>query len=337
MEQAGGRRVGRERAGRVPHHVERGRDHRGVANGEGLGDELEAAVRVLAPGVFHRRPRRRGHDARRDRGRRLRRREGVGARADEPVRRHPRERVLAQPGLEPRDRARLLIPKRSPAARPAGRRRSTQTRGDEAAFRKSGLSHLLAVSGTHLVFAVLGVLRGLHAVLRRLERLAVRWEVQRLAAPIGLVLAPLYADFSGGSGSAWRAAFMLLGVLGGRALGRQVFSSRVVALSLGLGWLSDGLVVLNPSFLLSLAATLGLLLAGQSASRQHGASAAELSEPRRVDAGKSSARSMPPPSPASPRVCRACRSCVSQGSAWPAWRRTCWRGRSVKSWRCRCV
>jgi len=157
---------------------------------------------------------------------------------------------------------------------------------DEAAFRKSGLSHLLAVSGTHLVFAVLGVLRGLHALLRRLERLAVRWDVQRLAAPIGLVLAPLYADFSGGSGSAWRAAFMLLGVLGGRALGRQAFSSRVIALSLGLGWLSDGLVVFDPSFLLSLAATLGLLLAGQSASRQHGASAAELSEPRRVDAGK---------------------------------------------------
>ncbi|MEO8184905.1 MAG: ComEC/Rec2 family competence protein, partial [Deltaproteobacteria bacterium] len=89
-----------------------------------------------------------------------------------------------------------------------------------------------------------------------------------------------------GSGSAWRAAFMLLAVLGGRALGRQAFSGRVIALSLGLGWLSDGLVVFDPSFLLSLAATLGLLLAGRSASRQHGASAAELSEPRRVDAGK---------------------------------------------------
>jgi competence protein ComEC len=158
--------------------------------------------------------------------------------------------------------------------------------GDEAAFRKSGLSHLLAVSGTHLVFAVLGVLRGLEALLRRWSWLAVRWDVRRGAALIGLVVAPLYADFSGGSGSAWRAAFMLLGVLGARALGRHVFSSRVIALSLALGWLGDGLVVFDPSFLLSLAATLGLLLAGENVTRQHGTSAAELSEPRRVDLGK---------------------------------------------------
>jgi competence protein ComEC len=161
---------------------------------------------------------------------------------------------------------------------------------DDAAFRKSGLSHLLAVSGTHLVFAVLGVLRGLEALLRRWSRLAVRWDVRRLAALIGLALAPLYADFSGGSGSAWRAAFMLLAVLGARALGRHAFSSRVIALSLALGWLGDGLVVFDPSFLLSLAATLGLLLVGEITTRQHGTSAAELAEPRRVELGKLLAR-----------------------------------------------
>jgi competence protein ComEC len=153
---------------------------------------------------------------------------------------------------------------------------------DEAAFRRSGLSHLLAVSGTHLVFAVLGVLRALDALLRRWPWLAVRWDARRLAALIGLPLAPLYADFAGGSGSAWRAAFMLLGVLGGRALGRHVPASRVLALSLGLGWLCDGLVVFDPSFLLSLAATIGLLLAGESVS-QHGPSAVELAKPRRVE------------------------------------------------------
>jgi competence protein ComEC len=153
---------------------------------------------------------------------------------------------------------------------------------DEAAFRRSGLAHLLAVSGTHLVFAVLGVLRALNALLRRWPWLAVRWDVRRFSAAIGLLLAPLYADFSGGSGSAWRAAFMLLGVLGGRALGRHVQPSRVLALSLALGWLSDGLVVFDPSFLLSLAATIGLLLAGAGGS-PHGPGAAELGRPRRVE------------------------------------------------------
>jgi competence protein ComEC len=154
--------------------------------------------------------------------------------------------------------------------------------GDDAAFRRSGLAHLLAVSGTHLVFAVLGVLRAIEALLRRWPWLAVRWDVRRLAALTGLLLAPLYADFSGGSGSAWRAAFMLLGVLGGRALGRHVQASRVLALSLGLGWLGDGLVVFDPSFLLSLAATIGLLLAGERVCQQ-GRSAAELAKPRRVE------------------------------------------------------
>jgi competence protein ComEC len=157
---------------------------------------------------------------------------------------------------------------------------------DEDAFRRSGLAHLLAVSGTHLVFAVLGVLGALDALLRRWPALAMRGDVRRLGAAVGLVLAPLYADFSGGSGSAWRAAFMLLGVLGARVLGRHVFGSRVLGLSLGLGWACDGLVVFDPSFLLSLAATSGLLLAGGQVARRAGASAAELSElsePRRVE------------------------------------------------------
>lgn len=154
---------------------------------------------------------------------------------------------------------------------------------DEEAFRRSGLAHLLAVSGTHLVFAVLGVLGALDALLRRWPALALRGDVRRLGAAAGLVLAPLYADFSGGSGSAWRAAFMLLGVLGARVLGRHVFGSRVLGLSLGLGWACDGLVVFDPSFLLSLAATSGLLLAGGQVARRAGTSAAELSEPRRVE------------------------------------------------------
>src|SRR5690606_41311986 len=37
---------------------------------------------------------------------------------------------------------------------------------DRRAFEQSGLSHLLAVSGTHLVFAVLALVRALEAVLR---------------------------------------------------------------------------------------------------------------------------------------------------------------------------
>lgn len=133
---------------------------------------------------------------------------------------------------------------------------------DTLAFQRSGLSHLLAVSGTHLIFAVLSLVRVLQALLLRFEALSARWDVQRYAAALGLGLAPAYADFAGGSGSAWRAAWMLVAVLGARALGRHVYPSRILSASLALGWLDDGLVVFDPSFLLSLAATTGLICVG---------------------------------------------------------------------------
>src|SRR5690606_5902647 len=73
--------------------------------------------------------------------------------------------------------------------------------GDQAAFQRSGLSHLLAVSGTHLILAVLALLRGVEALARRVPSLSSRLDVRRPTALLGCCLAPLYADFAGGSGS----------------------------------------------------------------------------------------------------------------------------------------
>lgn len=134
---------------------------------------------------------------------------------------------------------------------------------DGTAFRASGLAHLLAVSGTHLVFAVLGLVRALAFVLVRVEALAARRDVGRFAALVGAVLAPLYADFAGGSGSAWRAAWMLSIGLGARAVGRRPIAVRSFALSIAVGVVCDPLVALDVSFVLSAAATAGLLCLGQ--------------------------------------------------------------------------
>ncbi|HET9958720.1 MAG TPA: DNA internalization-related competence protein ComEC/Rec2 [Polyangiaceae bacterium] len=131
--------------------------------------------------------------------------------------------------------------------------------GDALAFRKSGLSHMLAVSGTHLVFAVVSIVNALRALLVRVRALSERCDVGRLAHAIGIALALGYADFAGGSGSAERAAWMLSAAFAARALGRPVQTSRSLALSLGVGWLLDPLVSFDLSFLLSAAATVGLL------------------------------------------------------------------------------
>jgi competence protein ComEC len=135
---------------------------------------------------------------------------------------------------------------------------------DDAAFRKSGLSHMLAVSGTHLVFAVVALVGMLRALLVRVEALAARTDVARLASLVGIPLALVYADFAGGSGSAWRAAFMLTVVFLARAAGRASHPGRALALSLALGALLDPLVAFDISFLLSAAATSGLLALGPS-------------------------------------------------------------------------
>ncbi len=129
----------------------------------------------------------------------------------------------------------------------------------DEAFRVTGLSHLLAVSGTHLVIAVLGLCAALHAVLVRVGTLAARCDVGRIAAISAVPLSWLYADFAGGGGSVLRAAAMVTAASLARALGRRPSPARCFAASLVAGSLVDPLALLDLSFSLSAAATLGLL------------------------------------------------------------------------------
>jgi competence protein ComEC len=133
---------------------------------------------------------------------------------------------------------------------------------DGEAFRRSGLAHLLAVSGTHLVLVVLGLVAGLRAVLVRIPPLAGRLDAGRISAAIGVAIAFLYADFAGGSGSAMRAAWMVSALLGARALGRRGSAPRALGLSAIAMAALDPLVAFDLSFLLSIAATAGLFTLG---------------------------------------------------------------------------
>lgn len=170
----------------------------------------------------------------------------IGALVDR-ARAHVRARIDATYGAEVGPMARALVIGESDLD-PA----------DDAAFRASGLSHLLAVSGMHLVLVVFGAVKLLRAILARTP-LARRWDVGRLAAMIGVPLTWLYADFSGGSGSAVRAAWMLTVHLVLRALGRQRDGWRALAISVGAFAIVDPLAAYDPSFVLSAAATFGLL------------------------------------------------------------------------------
>lgn len=135
---------------------------------------------------------------------------------------------------------------------------------DAEAFARSGLLHVLAVSGTHLVLAILSLVRAARAILVRIEPWARRWDVARLSAAAGACGSLFYADFAGGSGSAWRAAWMLCALLGARALGLRLGGASACGISLLVGSLFDPLVGFDLSFLLSALATLGLIGWGQA-------------------------------------------------------------------------
>ena len=131
--------------------------------------------------------------------------------------------------------------------------------GDDAAFRVTGLSHLLAVSGTHLVIVVLGFTAALRALLLRVPAFAERTHVDRWVAILGIPVAWVYADFAGGGGSVIRAAAMLTAAMLARALGRRASSGRTFAFALAFGAVVDPLAIFDVSFTLSAGATLGLL------------------------------------------------------------------------------
>lgn len=205
---------------------------------DGLGDarvESARAATVLSGGVFF--------------AERLSRAPSLLSSID-AARNHVRRRIAATfaPDLAPMARA-LVLGENDLVAE------------DDEAFRTSGLSHLLAVSGAHLVIVVLSAVAFLRHVLLR-SRWACACDVGRVACAVGIPLSWAYAAFAGASGSAVRAAWMLSAGLLARAMGRRGDARRALSLSVVAQALVDPLVAFDVSFMLSAAATAGLLVLG---------------------------------------------------------------------------
>jgi competence protein ComEC len=130
---------------------------------------------------------------------------------------------------------------------------------DDQSFRASGLSHLLAVSGMHLVLVLAVVVRTMEGALARFDLLAARLDVGRVAAAAGVPAAWMYAEFAGAGGSTLRAAWMATAALLARALGKRTNAVRSFGISVGAMALADPLVSFDLSFALSAGATAGLL------------------------------------------------------------------------------
>jgi competence protein ComEC len=100
---------------------------------------------------------------------------------------------------------------------------------DAEAMRRSGLAHLLSVSGLHIT-AVVGAAMLLTLKLLALsERLALRWNLMLVAAGIGALSGIGYTLLTGMQVPTVRSCIAALLVLAGLALGRDAISLRLIA------------------------------------------------------------------------------------------------------------
>jgi competence protein ComEC len=102
---------------------------------------------------------------------------------------------------------------------------------DAEAMRRSGLAHLLSVSGLHIAAAVGAVMLVVLKLLALSERLALRFNLVLVSAGFGALAGIAYTLLTGMQVPTVRACIAALLVLAGIALGREAISLRLVAVA----------------------------------------------------------------------------------------------------------
>jgi len=133
------------------------------------------------------------------------------------------------------------------------------TEEDAEAMRRSGLAHLLSVSGLHIA-AVVGAAMLLSLRLLALsERLALRFNLVLVAAGFGALAGIAYTLLTGMQVPTVRACIAALLVLGGIALGRDAISLRLVAAGALIVLLFRPEALAGASFQMSFAAVTSII------------------------------------------------------------------------------
>jgi competence protein ComEC len=127
-------------------------------------------------------------------------------------------------------------------------------------FARSGLAHVLAVSGLHLVVVAVGLERLLRAALLRVDALAARIEPRRAAAAALLPATALYTLATGAGVPVVRAAVAVGVAAAGTLLDREARAANVLALAALALLAADPSAALDVSAQLTFAAVGGLVL-----------------------------------------------------------------------------
>ncbi len=135
---------------------------------------------------------------------------------------------------------------------------------DTEAMRRSGLAHLLSISGLHVTAVVGGVMLLLLKLLALSPRLALRWNLMLVSAAGGALAGIGYTLLTGAEVPTVRSCIAALLVLGGVALGREALTLRLVATGALIVLLFWPEALVGPSFQLSFAAVTAIVAFHQS-------------------------------------------------------------------------
>ena len=130
---------------------------------------------------------------------------------------------------------------------------------DADAMRRSGLTHLLSVSGLHIAAAVGAAMLLTLKLLALSERLALRFNLVLVAAAVGALTGIGYTLLTGAQVPTVRSCVAALLVLAGIALGRDALSMRLLAVGALVVLIFRPEAIAGASFQLSFAAVASII------------------------------------------------------------------------------
>jgi competence protein ComEC len=130
---------------------------------------------------------------------------------------------------------------------------------DETAYRDSGLTHVLSISGVHLALAGGIFFWVIRALLALIPAVALRYPVKKWAALAALTGSTFYLLISGCDPPAVRSQIMLATMFTAILLDRPALTMRSVALAAAVIMLLEPECVLDPGCQMSFASVVGLI------------------------------------------------------------------------------
>jgi competence protein ComEC len=139
--------------------------------------------------------------------------------------------------------------------------RSGISQAAQESLRRSGLAHILSISGVHMALLSLTVIGAIRWISAWFPALVLRHPVRKWAAAAALIAVTIYLMLSGGEVATRRSWLMLAVMLAALLLDRRAISMRNVALAALVIVATTPEAVLEPGFQMSFAATAALVAA----------------------------------------------------------------------------